>query len=148
MDNGEINKESLLKIIKASDWKEGIPYDELPNLVKFYKKFTASHNKATVKFKLIPTGLEITYASDNIDEIIGYTPEDLVGSNLSQYSLSNPSEKKMQYIIGLLDAGEVVVKSSIIQHKQGGEVYTKSMIYKDKDRYIEFIWKASDELFI
>jgi len=122
--------------------------DDIPNLIKLYHKYRSSINKAVVEFELRQEGLIIVKASKNIQDIIGYTPDELVGTPLSKYSLSNVDTRMMNTIVDLLHNGEVVMKNSSISHKEGGEVLTKGMLYKDKDKYVEFIWKANDEFYL
>lgn len=140
-------RQDLIERIKALDLESITEYDQLPNLVKFYKRFTASHNKATITYKPLDNGFIVEDVTDNISDIIGYSPEDLIGKNFFDFKLAKPGNERLYFVRNLIQLGEVVVFSSIIKHKHGGEVYTKSMIYKDKDTCIEFMWRAADELF-
>lgn len=117
---------------------------DVPNLIKLYNKYLSSRNKAIIEFEIVNKKLIIVRASSNIKEIMGYSSEELIGKPFSNYSLHYDPET-VNKMIDLLQMGEVITKSNTILHKNGEQVFTKGMLYKDKNRYIEFIWKANDE---
>lgn len=120
--------------------------DDLPNLLRFYRKITASKNKATVEFALTKQGLIITKASKNITGLIGYTIDELVGQPLARFTSGEIDIQQIRDMITELDKGEVVIKSSPTRHKNGHIVILESVIYKDdvRDRYVEFTWNEDD----
>lgn len=145
MDRGvETDIKSLIKRIDSVNITFNCD-SEKPDLIGFYNKYTSSVNKAVVHLKPIGDKLEIIYSSDNIFDIMGYTPEQLKGSSILDYRVSSVDFKMIEEMLSKLDAGETIVKSNKIKHADGSAKSTRGILFKDGDIYIEFVWLEKDE---
>ena len=124
---------------------DDIPCGDKPNLIRFYDKLTTSMNKAVVEVKITSIGLEVVNASKNIKDIMGYTPEEIKGTDILSYRVTPIDEGKLNAMIRVLNRGEVVIKNNGILHKNGHIVYSRGILFKDNDKYVEFVWNVNSE---
>lgn len=116
-----------------------------PNLLRFYDKLTTSFNKAVVEVQITSNGLEVTNASSNIKDIMGYTSEELIGTDILSYRVRPIDPDKLEAMVKVLNRGEIVIKNNGIIHKNGHVVFTRGIIFKDSSKYVEFVWNVNSE---
>lgn len=140
-------KDRTLEILQHIDSVKGstVCTSTKPDLISFYDKYSSSFNKAVLEVKIDNKGLKIINASSNIRSIMGYTNTELEGTYIEDYRTYPFNPSVLKRMIALLDNNEVINKRNLILHKNGNQVETRGILFKDGDKYIEFVWLADDE---
>ena len=141
----QITPKELLELIDSAREKNAIPPESRANWRRLDDSIHCSLNKAEVHLRVDNDKLRIVYASDNIKNIAGYTPKELVGTNILDYRTKPLDLNIMKEMIHQLNAGETVIKTNTIVHKDGTEVKVRGIIYKDLDKYVEIVWRVGVE---
>jgi PAS domain S-box-containing protein len=118
---------------------------EKPDLISFYKKYSSSFNKAVMEMVLTPKGLKIVKASNNISDIMGFSSEELKGRYIKEFRQSPFDVKVLQQMLVMLDNNEVITKNNNILKKDGSKVHIRGILFKDGNKYVEFIWDSKNE---
>lgn len=141
----QISPKELLELIESTREKRNIPYQSRANWRRLDDSIHCSINKAEVHMVLKDNRLEVVYASNNIKNIMGYTPEELEGKDILDYRANTLDKDILREVIKQLNSGETVVKTNTIINKNGEQVKVRGIIYKDLDKYIEIVWRVGIE---
>jgi len=141
----QITPKELLELIDSTREKSVLPPESRANWRRLDDSIHCSINKAEVHLRVDKGKLKIVYASDNIKNITGYTPKELFGTDILEYRANPLDLNIMKEMIHQLNAGETVVKTNTIVHKDGTEVKVRGIIYKDLDKYVEIVWRVGVE---
>lgn len=140
--------EELKRILnQIEDYKNPLTdiVSDKPDLISFYNKYKSSFNKAIVETKFIDGELIIIKATKNIADIMGYSSEEILNTNILNYRASPLDNDILMKMIILLNSGEVITKRNTIINKKGNIINVAGILFKDGDKYIEFVWNSSDE---
>jgi len=141
----QMSPKELIDLIDSAREKSTIPIESRANWRRLDDSIHCSINKAEVHMVFKNGKLEVVYASDNIENIMGYTPQELLGKDIIKYRANPLNEDILKEMIRQLNAGETVVKSNTIVNKDGTEVKVRGIIYKDLDKYVEVVWRVGIE---